>query len=158
MLATALLIAAFIIFSNTPENVSTLDTATTTSSTPPSSAEVTPPVTPPPTSSRSGTQSATPQSLPLVNKDGVYLVYYRNAGFYPQKLTLKLGTSVRFINLSDRAMRIFSAERIDPRFTVLTQPQSLGKGEVYNFTFISRGEWGFYNQSNPQDAGVITIY
>ena len=158
LLVVVLLGGAFFVLSRMSSSVSN-DMATTTDSTALDAVAVTPTPANTTTSEKPVVKEPTPtQSLPLLTKEGVYLLYYRDDGFYPKKLTLKLGTSVRFINLSNRTMRVFSSERIDPKFTVLNQSQSVGKGGTYNFTFVSRGDWGFYNQTTPQDAGVVTVY
>ncbi len=149
-----LLAGGFIFFSTYTARApsSVLPAATTTND------GVSPTTATPATSAAKVTPPTTTTTLPLRTKDGTPIVYYRNDGFYPKKLEVKLGSSVRFMNIADRPMRIFSTEKVDPTFTILNQSTTVGKGGKYDFTFISRGEWKFYNLSNPQHTGSVVVY
>ena len=96
--------------------------------------------------------------LPSVTKDGVYLVYYFNDGFYPNVLQVRQGSSVRFINKSDNSMRIFTTNDQEYRFNQLNQSQTVGKGGTYDFTFIDKGIWNYFNQNVQSHHASVLVY
>ena len=54
------------------------------------------------------TKATSQKTTPIITSSGVYLVYYTNKGFSPNPLKIPKSKSVRFVNASDKAMRIFS--------------------------------------------------
>lgn len=87
----------------------------------------------------------------------VYFVNYEDKGFNPKDFKIPVGNSARFINNSNKAMRIYSKNQATP-YHYLNQSFSVGKGEIYNFNFTIKGFWEFYNLNNPNDSGSITVY
>lgn len=100
-----------------------------------------------------------PDAQTIVRHNGVliYFVSYENNGFQPKDFEIPVGNSARFVNNSNKAMRIWSKNQSAP-YNVLNQPSSLGKGQFYTFNFTTRGIWEFYNLNNPNDKGSITVY
>src|SRR3989344_3892538 len=104
------------------------------------------------------TSSGTNSSLPTMTKDGIYLVYYTNSGFSPSSLQISQKSTVRFVNNSSKAMRIFAENRDDSKYYSLDQPISVSKGSAYDYVFTNTGIWFYYNKNNSGDRGSITVY
>ncbi len=95
--------------------------------------------------------------LPSVTPDGIYLVYYSKDGFSPNVLQIRKGASVRFVNKSDEAMRVFSTNT-EYIFSQLNQPKTVGKDGTYDFTFTQDGIWTYTNHNNPVHNASILVY
>jgi hypothetical protein len=95
----------------------------------------------------------------IVKHHGVYIYFvnYDNEGFHPRDFKMPVGNSARFVNNSDKAMRIYSKNQNTP-YHFLNQSFSIKKGEFYTFNFTLKGRWEFYNLNNPKDYGSIEIY
>ncbi len=97
-------------------------------------------------------------SVPAVTKDGIYIVSYLSSGFKPQTLEIKRGTTVRFTNNSTKAMRIASFDPANSQAPQsLSQPKTVGKGGVYEYTFNDAGSFGYANMNNSADRGTVTV-
>ena len=113
--------------------------------------------------------------LPVNAEEGsVVHVMYTNSGFEPQDVTVPTGTTVQWVNTSDKLMWVASDDH--PSHTDLpgfdqkgiegnvNEPQSAlpvayahtGTG-VYSFTFIEVGTWEYHNHLVPGDRGVVTV-
>jgi len=101
---------------------------------------------------------ASPEKPPSVTEDGVYLVYYFNEGFSPNVLQIRQGSSVRFVNKSNHAMRVFTSNTDEHKFNQLNQAYSVGKGGTYDFTFIDKGVWTYFNYDNKSHNASILVY
>lgn len=85
-------------------------------------------------------------------------VSYGPSGFSPNTVTVKKGTTVRFVNEGDADMWVASA--VHPTHQVLPgfdQLKSVGKGGVYDYTFTKVGTWKYHNHVAPQDAGSVVV-
>ena len=102
-------------------------------------------------------KTTTAPAKQTITKEGVYIVSYESDGFNPKSTVVTAGTSVRFVNNSDKAMRV-RAKEVGHPYTGLTQSSSIGKGGVYSFTFTTKGLWEFYNSNNPNDTGSVVVY
>jgi plastocyanin len=73
-----------------------------------------------------------------------------NYAFGPASLTVKVGTTVTWINHDD-----------DPHTVDSTQGQfksaTLNKGDKFEFRFTSAGEYPFYCRFHPKMTGKITV-
>ena len=111
--------------------------------------------TPPPKK----TETTTKPALPLITKDGIYLIYYTNSGFYPLTIIIPSGTTVRFINNSDKAMKVFAKDYLfDNKYAQLNQSNTASKGETYSYVFLEKGDWNYYNNFNSEDTGTVIVY
>lgn len=108
------------------------------------------------TTTSSGGSSAT--SYPKYDVDGATLVYYDNSGFHPKNLQIAEKTTVRFVNKSSKAMRIFATDRTISKYTSLDQSSSISKGEYYNYVFIGKGVWAYNNKNYPSDEGSVLVF
>lgn len=94
---------------------------------------------------------------PAILKDGSYLVTYSQTGFFPQRIDIKRGQSVHFLNSSDKAMNIVATEQGSLIYGELNQGKSVGRGGTYDFTFLKTGAWTYMNRNVPADSGVIIV-
>lgn len=134
--------------SSTPEATTT--TVTTTTNPPPKN----------PTQSTSAPKTISPApkvASPTMTKDGLYVIYYTNGGFSPKTLQLSKGRGVRFINNSDKAMRIFADQKNDNIYGALNQSKTVGRGATYDFVFNEAGNWAYHNENNQSDRGTVVV-
>lgn len=89
--------------------------------------------------------------------DGLYIISYTNSGFSPATLTIKKGKGVRFINNSDKAMRVFADDKNSQIFGSLSQSKTVGRGGTYDFTFTQAGNWAYHNANNTADRGTVLV-
>ncbi len=85
-------------------------------------------------------------------------VRYTNAGFVPEKITVKVGTMVEFVNESDSPMWVASNEHPEhgllPTFD---QFETVDTGATYTYVFDQSGEWSYHDHINPALEGVILV-
>ncbi len=127
------------------ESVSGVSTSTSETSTKTQSTKTTTNVT------KSGT------SLPTMTKEGYYLISYTDKGFIPKTLEISAGKSVRFVNNASKAMRIFADDKTSSLYNEMNQSKTVGRGGIYDFTFVSAGTWAYHNENNPLDKGVVVV-
>lgn len=96
-------------------------------------------------------------TLPAMTKEGYYLISYTDKGFVPKTLEIKAGKSVRFVNNASKAMRIFADDKTSSLYSEMNQSKTVGRGGIYDFTFVSAGTWAYHNENNPVDKGVVVV-
>lgn len=85
-------------------------------------------------------------------------VSYGADGFSPKSLTVKKGTSVRWINKGNGSMWVASA--VHPTHQLLPgfdQLKSVGNAGAYEYTFDKVGTWKYHNHVNPSDTGSVVV-
>lgn len=117
---------------------------------------------------RPETATSTPQGLHVP-------VLYTNKGFEPETLTVALGTTVEWENVSDKLMWVASDPH--PSHTDLPGFNSWGtegntedaptswvptvyaheQGGFYRYTFTKTGTWTYHNHLVPADRGTIIV-
>lgn len=127
------------------ESVSGVSTSTSESSTKTQSTKTT----------TGATKSVT--SLPTMTKEGYYLISYTDKGFIPKTLEISAGKSVRFVNNASKAMRIFADDKTSSLYNEMNQSKTVGRGGIYDFTFVTAGTWAYHNENNPVDKGVVVV-
>lgn len=112
------------------------------------------------TQSKTSVPSTVLNTSPKVSiaSDGAFLIRLTNDGFIPNTLQIKSGGIVRFVNDSDKAMRIFADEDKDQTYISIKQPKSVGRGETYDVVFTRTGIWFYNNQNQQVDTGNITVF
>lgn len=91
---------------------------------------------------------------------------YTDSGFSPAVLTVKVGTTVTFLNGASDAMRI--ASNPHPVHTgypttggcvgsTFDACHNIDPGSSWTFTFDKVGTWGFHNHLNPVEMGTIVV-
>lgn len=91
-------------------------------------------------------------------KQTVVEVSYKDGEFNPNKLTVKKGTTVKFINQSNDQMWV--ASNPHPVHTDLPgfdELEATGNRGSYEYAFIKVGTWGYHNHINPSSKGSITV-
>lgn len=87
-----------------------------------------------------------------------YTILYTKNGFEPKQLQIPKGATVKFINKTSSAMRVFAADTAKPPYSDLSQPKALGLNGEYEFNFVYTGVWAYYNATKPADVGNIVVY
>lgn len=97
-------------------------------------------------------------AYPKSTKANVFLVYYTSTGFTPSSLEVKPGSTIRFINTSTKAMRINTTDTIARKPSdEIAQSTSVAKGGTYSITLNVPFTYGYTNQNDPKDKGVIVV-
>ena len=99
----------------------------------------------------------------------IIVVTYDNEGFSPREVRVSQGQTVRFVNESSRNMWVGSAMHPDHVVYSGTKlrdhcPDTDGtafdqceSGDLYEFTFMKKGEWGYHNHVAPSKFGKIIV-
>lgn len=85
-------------------------------------------------------------------------VTYTDSGFSPNTITVKKGTTVKFVNQGSGGMRVASA--VHPTHQLLPgfdQLKSVVKGGTYEYTFEKVGTWKYHNHVNVSDTGSVVV-
>ena len=96
-------------------------------------------------------------NTPTILKDGSYLVSYTSTGFSPRTITIRVGKSVHFSNVSNKAMSITTTEPNSLVYRELNQSKTVGRGGSFDYTFLTAGTWNYMNRNNPSDKGTIVV-
>ncbi len=86
------------------------------------------------------------------------VVTYTDSGFAPSPLTVKVGTTVTFVNESAGPMWVASDPH--PTHTLLggfDELTSAPKGGSYEYTFAKVGTWTYHNHMNPSNKGKVIV-
>jgi plastocyanin len=86
------------------------------------------------------------------------VVTFTDKGFSPSPVTVKVGTTVTFVNESSSGMWVASDPH--PTHTLLPgfdQLASAGKNGTYEYTFTKIGTWTYHNHLNPTVKGTIVV-
>lgn len=88
------------------------------------------------------------------------LVTYTDNGFVPAVVKITRGTSLRFINTSNKALRI--APLVDPAFNTQAYrgfegSTSIKKGDSFEISVSVPGIWGYKNLNAPGPVGVAVV-
>ncbi len=120
------------------------------------------------------TPVTTTSSTDTTGSTTAMVVTYTNSGFSPSTFTIKLGTTVHFVNNSSHGMWVAVGNH--PTHTTYdgtTQQQhcsngvntngsfdectAVSPGLVYSFTFNRTGTFTFHNHIQASDGGTVTI-
>lgn len=96
-------------------------------------------------------------TIPPSTPSGTTIITYTNSGFSPASITVNPGTSVQFVNKSDRGMRIFTDNPESRFFKELNQSKTVGKGGTFNFTFLYVGTWSYHNENFTSDHAKVIV-
>jgi plastocyanin len=86
------------------------------------------------------------------------VVTFTDKGFSPSLATVKVGTTVTFVNESGGQMWVAS----DPHPTHTLLPgfdelKSVGNGGTYDYAFTKVGTWTYHNHINPAVKGTVVV-
>lgn len=111
------------------------------------------------------TSVTTPTSTPGCRKDECShvtqgpsaTVVFQNGQFTPKTITIKVGQSVSFLNMSNSQIQVASDPH--PTHTNLKgfQSNNLDKDDAYLFIFLKAGTWGYHDHLNPSNTGTVIV-
>lgn len=113
------------------------------------------PSSPAPTPTQVTTVAPTPGETTTASRVSVT---YKDNGFAPNTITIKVGTIVHFVNNSGVGMWVASdvhpTHQLLPGFDELA---SVTNGGSYDYTFVKIGTWTYHNHMNPTDKGIVVV-
>lgn len=86
------------------------------------------------------------------------VVVFSAAGFSPNPVTVKAGTTVSFVNESSGGMWVASDPH--PAHTLLSgfdQKSGVESGSAYDYTFTKIGTWTYHNHLVPTAKGTVVV-
>ncbi len=102
-----------------------------------------------PVSTPQPTRMPTPTQQQVVH--GGNTIVYTDSGFSPETLSVKSGTMVAFVNTSRQQMWIKSKQGD------IDMGQAIGSGGVFEYRFVSSGEWEIFNSGVSQHTMRIFV-
>jgi plastocyanin len=85
-------------------------------------------------------------------------IYYTETGFSPKTLTVKAGTMVKFVNQTTRKMSIASGDIAGgKKLDGFVMSMAVGKEGTFEFQFNQVGSWGYIDQNNPNQTGLVIV-
>ncbi len=104
------------------------------------------------------TEAEDPNKMVMPGMKVMAKVRYTDTGFVPNKIEIKVGDMVEFVNESNKDMWVASmshpAHAILPTFD---QFRAYKKGAIYRYIFDKKGTWEFHDHINPTRGGVINV-
>lgn len=105
--------------------------------------------------SRSNKTKTTPTPKTLVsNIQTVTTVKYDGKAFTPADISVKAGTTIRFVNNSSSGLWVESTNSMLP---TLNSTKVLDKNGSYNFTFTQKGSVKYDNKQSSSQTGKVTV-
>ncbi len=87
------------------------------------------------------------------------LITLTKNGFVPDRIEIKAGQTVRFLNNSSSAMKVASNPHPTHEiYSELDQNVTVGKGGYYDFIFLRVGAWGYHNHTDPIKNGIVIVH
>lgn len=102
-----------------------------------------------PTATVTATATATPTATPTPQQNTIYINNYK---YNPDKLTVKVGTTVTWVN-QDAAKHTVTG---DPGVTGLDSAL-LGQGESYSYTFTEKGLYTYHCSPHPYMKASVEV-
>lgn len=85
-------------------------------------------------------------------------VAYTSSGFSPSTLTVKIGSTVTFVNNSNKKMWVASNPHpIHTDFPDFDAKKGYHPGESYSFTFSESGTYKYHNHLSSFSSGVVVV-
>jgi len=101
------------------------------------------------------------ESMSMMNMAGMKSmahVKYTDKGFVPEKIEVKAGSMVQFVNDSSKDMWVASAPHPSHiKLPTFDQFKPLKKGAIYRYIFDKKGTWEYHDHINPSAGGVVTV-
>ena len=83
-----------------------------------------------------------------------YTVTYKSGVFSPTNLRIHSGDTVRFKNDSFFGIRILTDQNQLPGFDSVGD---IPQGSYFSYTFAQKGIFGYHNDNNPEEQGMIIV-
>jgi plastocyanin len=93
-----------------------------------------------------------------VSQKSLHYVTLTKDGFYPPRLTIRKGDTVRFATIKKESF--WPASDSHPTHTAYPEfdpKRPLSPSETFEFTFEKEGRWGYHNHLSPGDIGDIVV-
>jgi plastocyanin len=96
--------------------------------------------------------------LPTHRQARVYTVFYTSGVFSPTNIQIAIGDTIRFRNDSLSPVRVIS----DPHPLHTDLPGFDSVSEVppqgsFTFTFVTKGIFGYHNETDPSQQGTVIV-
>lgn len=102
-------------------------------------------------------QSTVQQSSQRSSPAAIAGIYLTSTGFTPKDITVKVGTTIIWVNRSGKKATINS----DLHPTHLVYPRlnigEIADGSALNLVFDKKGKYGYHDHSNPSVKGTVTV-
>ncbi len=96
-------------------------------------------------------------SSPTPREARVYTVSYRFGVFSPTNLRIHAGDTVRFRNDSSSAIRIIADLQAGQTIPEFDSAGPIQPGSYFSYTFSRIGTFGYHNDANHDEAGIIIV-
>lgn len=100
----------------------------------------------------SPTPTSSDLSASISNPPRIYTVSYNSGVFSPTNLRIHAGDTVKFKNDS-----IFPIHIVSDDLVGLDSTGDIPQGSFFSFTFAAKGTFSYYNQSDPNQTGMIIV-
>jgi len=87
----------------------------------------------------------------------IYVVSYRFGVFSPTNLRIHAGDTVRFRNDSPLPIRIVAELQPGERTPEFDSAGDVQPGSYFSYTFPRTGVFGYYNDDNRNESGVVIV-
>lgn len=154
VIAAGVLIGWFVIGRNTPGGVGNIlrpgnQNQAQTSPTPSTTVSLTP---------GAGSITPVPEGAGKGGAAERSVVTYTDSGFSPATVTIKVGTTVAFMNESSGGMWVASAQHpTHQELPGFDQLRSVSKGGSYEYTFTKTGTWKYHNHVKAGDTAQVVV-
>ncbi len=107
---------------------------------------------------REGLQSVLKTSSSDISSKSKFVVELRDKGFFPEKLSIKKGETVTFINKRNKPF--WPASNTHPQHGIYPEfdpKRPIEPNQIWNFTFDRVGKWRYHDHVAPYLSGVINV-
>jgi len=93
-----------------------------------------------------------------VNPSEGVMVEYTEQGFTPKTITVKVGTTVTWINKDSDPMWVASNPHpIHTDLPGFDARKQIPTDGTYSYTFTKVGNWDYHNHLNPDNTGTVVV-
>jgi plastocyanin len=96
----------------------------------------------------------TPQSS---REPRFYTISYKSGVFSPTNLRIRAGDTVRFKNESFFSIRVLSDVQAAGQIPIFDSVGDIPQGSYFSYTFAEKGIFGYHNDKNPEEQGMIIV-
>lgn len=112
--------------------------------------------------SPSGVTQTSPSSTsasPLSSEQGSQnTVEYTPGGFVPKTITVKVGTTVTWVNKDNDPVWVASNPHpVHTNLPGFDAKKGVPTGGTYSYTFTKLGSWGYHNHLEPSNTGTVVV-
>ena len=102
--------------------------------------------------------SKIPTPIPTETREPrFYTVSYKSGVFSPTNLRIHAGDTVRFKNESFFGIRVVADVQIAGQIPLFDSVGDIPQGSYFSYTFSEKGIFGYHNNKNPDEQGMIIV-